>query len=109
MFARFCASWLVVLILAPFTAPFSICDLAALIGADATHATPGSHPGQTAVTHAAHSIAPPIVRTSRIKILVQAARQVSHLPDGCVTGFSRAVDPPGGTRRYIASITVLRL
>src|SRR3954469_13671865 len=44
MLSRFAACWLVVLIVAPFTAPFSTCDLTTVLGAaPAQHARVARH------------------------------------------------------------------
>jgi hypothetical protein len=40
MISKLCASWFVVLILSPFTAPFSTCDLSSLLGHTAQHSAP---------------------------------------------------------------------
>jgi hypothetical protein len=40
MLPKFFASWLVVLVLVPFTAPFSTCDLTGLVGAARGHHQP---------------------------------------------------------------------
>jgi hypothetical protein len=40
MLPKFFASWLVVLVLVPFTAPFSTCDLTGLVGGLRGHHTP---------------------------------------------------------------------
>jgi hypothetical protein len=40
MISRLCASWLIVLIMLPFTAPFSTCDLSILAGRAPGHHEP---------------------------------------------------------------------
>lgn len=51
MLPKFLASWLVVLVIMPFTAPFSTCDLMGLIGSAPGHHGPFGPPPATAVTN----------------------------------------------------------
>jgi len=44
MLAKTVAALLVVLTLLPFTAPFSTCDLATLVGGTLPEPAPGNHP-----------------------------------------------------------------
>jgi hypothetical protein len=41
MVARACAVWLVLLIVAPFSAPFSVCDVSTFVGVAQTQSTSG--------------------------------------------------------------------
>jgi hypothetical protein len=111
MLARFSASWLVILILAPFTAPFSICELAGLIETRATHGAPAPTRAHAALVNATHSVTPPpIVRTvSRVKVLLLSARHRSHAATPNVNRPKRTIDPPNLTGTLVTATTVLRL
>lgn len=50
MLPKFVASWLIVLVVVPFTAPFSTCDLAAFFGSGQARHTPFAPPRSTAIT-----------------------------------------------------------
>lgn len=87
MLSRICAGWLALLILLPFSAPFSTCDLSMILGSqDATHAD-GS--GTRAVAaHGAATHALPHTRTAHrdqwaalnaVFHLASPARPVSHV------------------------------
>ena len=54
MLSRLVASWLVTLILAPFTAPFSTCDIATLFGRSHIAACADSDPGGCGVSGVRH-------------------------------------------------------
>jgi len=64
------AAWLVILILTPFTAPFSTCDLASALG-QSTHRSRNTSPSElTAATEM--PVAPvvtPIARSLRLKLV----------------------------------------
>jgi hypothetical protein len=66
---KFFAAWLVVLIIVPFTAPFSICDLASIVGS-----SPGRHapfrlpPSATVSNDAAVSSVPCISTAGRVRL-----------------------------------------
>jgi hypothetical protein len=51
MLPKFFASWLVVLVLMPFTAPFSTCDPTGLFGSGQDQSDPLAPPTDAAVTH----------------------------------------------------------
>jgi hypothetical protein len=51
MFSRITACWLVVLVLAPFTAPFPTCDFATLFGRGPSRQAPIAPPVSAAVSH----------------------------------------------------------
>jgi hypothetical protein len=55
MLSRLVASWLVTLILAPFTAPFSTCDIATLFGRSPVAACAASDPGGCGVSGLRHA------------------------------------------------------
>jgi hypothetical protein len=59
MLTHIAAVWLIALTASPFTAPFSTCDLASLLG----HPTPATarHPPSVPLTASANDAAPPIL------------------------------------------------
>ena len=61
MLSRVIASWLVVLILAPFTAPFPTCDLATLFGTSPVAEDAGHGPASGALSHDAAVVNGPAV------------------------------------------------
>ena len=111
MLARFSASCLIVLICAPFTAPFSICDLASLIGTRPTHGAPVSTQAHVALTNATHSAtAPAIVRTvSRAKVPISSPRRASLAAAPSAPALKRTVNAPGRAGTSVTATTVLRL
>jgi hypothetical protein len=70
MLSRIVAGWLVVLIFAPFTAPFPTCDLATLFGGGPAQHAPVMPPVSSAVSHDAAVVnAPAAFRAGRIRVL----------------------------------------
>ena len=100
MLSRFLAGWLVVLILAPFTAPFPTCDLATLVGRGPAKHAPIVPPASTAVSHDAAVVnAPAVFRAGRIRVL--SAFRVSPL--------SKAISSATATSlRSVASLRDIR-
>jgi hypothetical protein len=89
MVARACAVWLVLLIVAPFSAPFSVCDVSTFVGVAQTHSS--SSPMKSSRTPASladaatHTL--PVVRTiKRVKATDAVQRPLpwfhapSHVP-----------------------------
>jgi hypothetical protein len=83
MLSKIFASWLVALIIVPFTAPFSTCDIASFVGGASAHAphAPGSDP--SSVTPANEAVVPGV-------LFVSAAGRVRPLPLSSIA----AVDSP---------------
>ena len=84
------ASWLIVLVLAPFTAPFSTCDLASLGGR-----APGKHG--------------PLTRPVYVALTRDAAAPCAPvIPAGARTRFSQlAKSPLSGTDKALSSPTLV--
>jgi hypothetical protein len=90
MINKICAGVLLVLSLLPFTAPFSTCDLGALLGhADTDHGRPARAPIHAASAPADGSVSllPPFrsARTARLKVLTVA--------DGCLSSVTPRLPP----------------
>jgi hypothetical protein len=70
MLSRVAACWLVVLVLAPFTAPFPTCDLVTLFGGAPAHHTPMNMPASATLGSDAVDVSVPAApRTGRIRLL----------------------------------------
>ncbi len=98
----FCATALAVLILLPFTAPFSTCDL--------TGSPFSSAPA--AIASAANAIPPPpAIRISgRIRIeALSALHTIAHAPVPVLRAHKRPVDSSGRLVSASSLATVLRL
>jgi hypothetical protein len=84
MLSRIVAGWLVLLIFAPFTAPFPTCDMATLFGCGPAHHVPVVPAAPSAVSHDAAVVnAPAALRTVRIRVLstfrmIPVSSQVSY-------------------------------
>jgi hypothetical protein len=76
-FERFCALWLVVQILLPFTAPFPICDLSDLLGGTYHHSAPFVPPH--ARVDGDYAWIPPLATTAgRLRLVVVSSLDVSN-------------------------------
>ena len=104
------ASWLIILVLAPFTAPFSTCDLPSLAGSAPAKHNPLALPGSVALTtDAAVPRAPYVPARSRVRPL-----QLSRSP---LTEWDRALSSAtvvggmsvGTVREHVALTRILRL
>jgi hypothetical protein len=80
MLSRVAAIWLVALVLAPFTAPFPTCDLAALLGGDATQQAPGHLPA-SAIANDSIVASVPAIGSSRVRLT--AVSDVFDSSAGC--------------------------
>ena len=70
MLFRFFASWLVVLVLVPFTAPFSICDLPSLLGnAQSAHSPGATRSSVASNTDTAVPTAHFVANAGRVRLL----------------------------------------
>jgi len=100
MLSRFTACWLVVLVLAPFTAPFSTCDLSTLFGRGSGRQAPIAPPTSKAVSHDAAVVnAPGFFRAGRSRLA--PVFRVSALT-------SKIVLPSTTTLRLTASVRYFR-
>jgi hypothetical protein len=111
MLPRFVASWLVVLILAPFTAPFPTCDLATLVGRGPAKHAPIVPPASAAVSNDAAVVSVPAVfRAGRIRVL--SAFRVSVLSNAIASASAtslRSVASLRDIRENAALTAVLRV
>jgi hypothetical protein len=69
-FSRVAACWLIVLVLAPFTAPFPTCDVGTLFGGPQTEHSPGQIPGSVIATDSVVASVPAISGVGRIRLSV---------------------------------------
>ena len=100
MVSRFVAGWLVVLILAPFTAPFPTCDLATLVGRGPAKHAPIVPPASAAVSNDAAVVSVPAVfRAGRIRVL--SAFRVSPLSNAIASALATSL-------RSVASLCDIR-
>jgi hypothetical protein len=98
MFSKLAAYWLVVLIVIPFTAPFSVADLRHVHGSQAQHGTP--HPAQQAFSASVPDTqAPAVLRIGRSHVIRHVIVPVSR--DGAASPAlvsiavrASAVSPP---------------
>jgi hypothetical protein len=111
MLPKFLASWLVVLVLVPFTAPFSTCDLASLFGNNG-----GAHSPIAPLTSAALTTDAAVPTA----LFATPAGRVRHLPLSRVSVAESAalaspatvissVPSAGSIREHAALSTILRL
>lgn len=109
--SRITACCLAVLVLAPFTAPFPTCDLAALLGATQARHAPMNGPASAALASDANvASVPAINHIARARLL-----QPSHAASSAVECFSatatlaRAATSSSGMRDRSALATILRV
>jgi len=82
MLSRVCAAWLVALIVLPFSAPFSTCDLETLFPAANRHAPahPGSPSPATLLAHATSHAIPMARSAGRVKFVGMEFRSPTLSP-----------------------------
>jgi hypothetical protein len=111
MLPKFFASWLVVLILVPFTAPFSTCDLTGFLASAERHHTPLAPRRSTAVTNDAAVPSVPCISTARRVRLLPLSRlapaQARTASSSARVGWS--VASAGCIREHTVLTTILRL
>ena len=71
-FSRVAACWLIVLVLAPFTAPFPTCDFGTLFGGSQSEHSAGHVPGSVIATDSAVASVPAFSGVGRIRLSVVA-------------------------------------
>ena len=111
MLPKFFATWLVALVIVPFTAPFSTCDLTSLFGNPHGQHTPGSPLTSVAfTTDAAVPIAPYVRSAGRVRLLQMSgvALAESAPPVSPVTLMWSAASA-GCVKDHSALSTILRL
>ena len=94
MLSRVCAGWLVVLVLLPFTAPFSTFDLIDLLSGQRVDTTgtpsPSPTPSTAASTHAVLARAVPCpLRPARLRPVLTRLRDSSVVPGAPVPAAGR--------------------
>ena len=72
MFSRVAACWLVVLVLAPFTAPFPTCDFGTLFGGSQTEPSPVHLPVSVIANDSVVASVPAISGVGRVRLSVLA-------------------------------------
>ena len=111
MLSRVAACWLVVLVLAPFTAPFPTCDLAALFGGEQAHHLPANAPGHiTLACDSTIASVPAISGNGRVRLLpvscvCAAAGQVLPAPTNVLQAYALSHD----ARERAALTAILRV
>jgi len=111
MFSRITACWLVVLVMAPFTAPFPTCDLAMLVGRGPARQAPIAPHRSAAVSHDdAVVTAPAFLGNGRTRL--HSAFRISPLTDAISSStatFPRSVTSSRDIREDAALNSVLRI
>jgi hypothetical protein len=107
MLPKFFACWLVVLVIVPFTAPFSTCDLA---GAQGRHA-PLTSPPSAAVTNDAAVPSVPFVSTAgRVRLVPLSGLPLAHATISSPSArFMWSAASAGCFREHTILTTILRL
>ena len=110
MLAKFFAFWLLVLAVLPFTAPFSTCDLSALLGSTDTSRTPFVPAGSGVATDVAVPSLPGACTAGRVRLQPLSGVVVAAMttPPASIrlAGTSVALS---GIRPFAVLATVLRL
>ena len=111
MLPKLFASWLVVLVVLPFTAPFSTCDLASVFGSPHGKRTPvARRPSVASATDAAVPAAARASTTGRVRVLPLRrepfAVSTDASPSAAVTS---SVAPPSGVREPMVLAPILRV
>jgi hypothetical protein len=111
MLARFCASTLLLLILSPFTAPFSTYDLGHVVGHRTRQGAPLDERGapNAVAADASTSLVPAVPAAGRVRILALAALRAASMVAAPSTHAPRSA-PARGTIAAPATLhAVLRL
>jgi hypothetical protein len=118
MIRRFCAWWLVLLALSPFTAPFPTCDLPTLLGRQTAHVRILQRVDHASLTeNEAPRVSPLVERSVPDKLLVEAndASSWTLVTPAELTAdrYVLTIRSPNPLREsppeYVAQTTVLRL
>lgn len=106
--SRVVACWLVVLVLAPFTAPFPTCDLGTLFGASPAQHSPVHMPGSVTANDAVASV-PAISGVGRVRLSVLAGAAPSAHDCLSVATLTPAAAPAGRLRDHAGLAAILRV
>jgi len=110
MHSKFLASWLIVLVLVPFTAPFSTCDLSSLFGNTQGQQTPASPGSSVLTTDAAVPSALFVSSIGRVRLLPlsRIPSAESATPSSSAT-MMLSVASAGCVRAHTVFSTILRV
>jgi hypothetical protein len=114
MIPKLCAVWLVVLIVLPFTAPFSTCDLASLLDSAAYHgvtlAAATAPAWALALTNAAPSLVPSsATRRERARLLAYSRVYMSAVAAPTIEAQRSPLEPAPSVDIQPAFAGILRL
>ena len=111
MLPKLLASWLVVLVIVPFTAPFSTCDLPGLFGSAQRQPLPFAAPTSAAVTSDATIPSIPCLSTAgRIRLLPLSGLPLAQTKIVASSArFLSSAASTAGIREYTVLTTILRL
>ena len=111
MLPKFFASWLVVLIVVPFTAPFSVCDLTGLFGNSRGHHAPVVPRRSTAFrSDTVDSLVPRISTAGRVRLLpLSRAALTPTTPPAPSARVKWPDTSPGHFKDHTVLTTILRL
>ena len=105
MLSKFFASWLVVLVVVPFTAPFSTCDVTGLFGGAQGQHTPFATPASASVSHDAAVPSVLCISTAgRVRLLPVSGAPLAQTK---TSSASQCVTWSGASAGYIREHTVL--
>jgi hypothetical protein len=110
MLRQFSAGCLILLILSPFTAPFSTCDLATIFGhaEKSTPAAPVDASTGTMSRDATTSVVPSVT-SARVRLVALEGRRFSSVPADSRTAPNRGEQSSHPVVAYAALSTILRL
>jgi hypothetical protein len=108
MISKLCASWLVVLVLLPFTAPFSTCDLARPLRDIGTGLPFRPRLAAAAATDTDAALVPARAMTSRHKLIARVGHLERREPASSVN-VAPIADSNTSIQRHEARHTILRL
>jgi hypothetical protein len=97
MVSKMCAAWLVLLVLLPFSAPFSTCDLESLFAGETRHTSQPQRPSRPSalLADAATTHALPLTRsTERVKFLASVLHSLIRRAAAPGSPAARGTAPP---------------
>jgi hypothetical protein len=108
-FSRVAACWLVVLVLAPFTAPFPTCDFGTLFGGSQTEQSPAHLPVSVIANDSVVASVPAISGLGRVRWSVLAGAFPSAHECFRATALTHAAAPAGRLRDHAGLAAILRV
>jgi len=110
MIPKFFASWLAVLVVLPFTAPFSTCDLTGFFGQVQSRQMPVAPARSAVTTDAAVASVPSASAVGRVRLLPLSGGAAIHTKAALAAGGCRwSRVSVGSIRKHAVRTTVLRL